>query len=164
MNLFAETLASPPTRSAPLTGPGEIVGTLQYMAPEQLQGQPADARSDIFAFGCVLYELLSGTHAFDGASAASVIAAILEREPAPLQQHPPLDRVIATCLAKDPDARFQNARDLKLALKWAVEPTATAAAATSCSSGPIPGGLLARSTGGAGSARTRGPRGRASSA
>jgi predicted Ser/Thr protein kinase len=111
---------------AALTQQGQIAGTLQYMAPEQLQGQPADARSDIFAFGCVLYELLSGTRAFDGSSQASVIAAILERDPTPLQQHPPLDRVIATCLAKDPDARFQNARDVKHNLHWAMEPVAGA--------------------------------------
>jgi hypothetical protein len=108
-----------------LTTQGQIVGTLQYMAPEQLQSQPADARSDIFAFGCVLYEMLSGKRAFEGASPASVIAAILEREPAPLELHAPLDRVIATCLDKDPDARFQNARDLKRALTWAMEPAST---------------------------------------
>ena len=67
-----------------LTGQGQILGTLQYMSPEQLQGKPTDARSDIFAFGCVLYEMLTGKRAFEGESAASVIAAILEREPAPL--------------------------------------------------------------------------------
>jgi serine/threonine protein kinase len=111
-----------PTMLAPMvTAEGQIVGTLQYMAPEQLQGQMVDARSDIFAFGCVLYELLSGQRAFDGSSQASVIAAILERQPAPLQLHPPLDRVIAACLAKDPDVRFQTARDLKRALTWAME-------------------------------------------
>jgi hypothetical protein len=122
--------AAETTLSPIVTAEGQIVGTLQYMAPEQLQGQPADARSDIFAFGCVLYELLSGTRAFDGASAASVIAAILERQPVPIEQHPPLDRIIATCLAKDPDARFQNARDLKRALMWAMEPVAGSVAAS----------------------------------
>src|SRR5712692_5508310 len=81
-----------------LTNQGQIVGTLQYMSPEQLQGKEADARSDLFAFGCVLYEMLSGKRAFDGASSASVIAAILEREPVPLTNNPndaarPLDRV-----------------------------------------------------------------------
>ena len=95
--------------------------TLQYMAPEQLQGKEVDARSDIFSFGCVLYEMLSGVRAFGGSSAASVIAAILEREPEPLKTAPPLDRVIRTCLAKDPDGRFQNARDLKRDLLWAIE-------------------------------------------
>jgi eukaryotic-like serine/threonine-protein kinase len=106
---------------ASITMAGQITGTLQYMSPEQLQGKEADARSDIFAFGCVLYEMLSGAKAFAGSSAASVIAAILERQPEPLKTTPPLDRVIRTCLAKDPDERFQNARDLKTALLWAME-------------------------------------------
>ena len=82
-----------------MTVEGQIAGTLQYMAPEVLQGKDADARSDIFGFGCVLYEMLSGARAFKGSSAASVIAAILEREPEPLKTTPPLDRVIRTCLA-----------------------------------------------------------------
>jgi serine/threonine protein kinase/dipeptidyl aminopeptidase/acylaminoacyl peptidase len=104
-----------------LTQQGQIAGTLQYMSPEQLQGKEADARSDLFSFGCVLYEMLTGKRAFEGQSAASVIAAILEREPAPLDLSPPLERVIRTCLAKDPDHRFQNALDLKRDLSWAVE-------------------------------------------
>ncbi len=110
--------------TAALTKKGEIVGTLQYMSPEQLQGNAADSRSDLFSFGCVLYELISGKRAFEGQSVASVIAAILEREPAPLKQTP-LERVIKRCLAKDPDQRFQNARDLKAALVWALEEPAT---------------------------------------
>jgi eukaryotic-like serine/threonine-protein kinase len=105
-----------------LTGQGQILGTLQYMSPEQLQSKDVDARSDLFSFGCVLYEMLTGKRAFEGASAASVIAAILEREPAPLNLAPPLERVIRTCLAKDPEQRFQTALDLKRALKWAIEP------------------------------------------
>jgi Tol biopolymer transport system component/predicted Ser/Thr protein kinase len=105
-----------------LTDQGQIIGTLQYMSPEQLQGKEADARSDLFAFGCVLYEMLTGKRAFQGQSAASVIAAILEREPAPLNLSPPLERVIRTCLAKDPDERIQTARDVKKTLHWAVEP------------------------------------------
>jgi eukaryotic-like serine/threonine-protein kinase len=109
------------SRTTPLTGEGQILGTLQYMSPEQLQGKEADERSDLFSFGCVLYEMLSGQHAFAGASTASVIAAILEREPVPLDTTPPLDRVIRTCLAKDPDNRIQTARDVKTALGWAVE-------------------------------------------
>jgi predicted Ser/Thr protein kinase len=109
------------TLTAGLTGKGQIVGTLQYMSPEQLQGKEADARSDLFSFGCVLYEMLSGKRAFEGQSAASVIAAILEREPAALNLTPPLERVIRTCLAKDPDLRFQNALDLKRNLTWALE-------------------------------------------
>jgi serine/threonine protein kinase len=112
---------------AALSVEGQIAGTLQYMAPEQLQGKEVDARSDIFSFGCVLYEMLSGVRAFGGSSAASVIAGILEREPEPLKTTPPLDRVIRTCLAKDPDERFQTARDLKRNLLWAMETTTTAA-------------------------------------
>src|SRR6266849_1077757 len=109
-----------------LTDQGQIVGTLQYMSPEQLQGKEADPRSDLFACGCVLYEMLSGKRAFDGASSASVIAAILEREPAPLARNPsdatrPLDRLVKRVLAKDPDQRFQTARDLKAALSWVLD-------------------------------------------
>ncbi len=114
------------TLTEALTAKGQIAGTLQYMAPEQLQGKEADARSDLFAFGCVLYEMLSGKRAFDGETAASVIGAILHREPAPLDVHPPLGRVIRTCLAKDPDQRFQSAPDLKRALEWASEPAVAA--------------------------------------
>ncbi len=80
-----------------------------------------DARSDLFSFGCVLYEMLTGKRAFEGQSPASVIAAILEREPAPLEVARPLDRVVRRSLAKDPDQRFQTARDLKAALAWALE-------------------------------------------
>ena len=104
-----------------LTGQGQILGTLQYMSPEQLQGKEVDARSDLFSFGCVLYEMLTGKRAFEGQSAASVIAAILEREPAPLEVARPLERVIRRSLAKDPDLRFQTARDLKAAMNWALE-------------------------------------------
>jgi serine/threonine protein kinase len=104
-----------------LTEQGQIAGTLQYMSPEQLQGKDVDARSDLFSFGCVLYEMLSGKRAFQGQSAASVIGAILERDPAPINVPPPLDRVLRRCLAKDPDQRFQNALDLKTALTWAAE-------------------------------------------
>jgi predicted Ser/Thr protein kinase len=104
-----------------ITQEGQVTGTLQYMPPEQLEGKGADARSDLFAFGCVLYEMLSGTRAFVGSSAASVIAAVLQSEPEPLKSAPALDRVIRTCLAKDPDQRFQNAQDLKTALLWAME-------------------------------------------
>jgi Tol biopolymer transport system component len=109
------------TLTAALTSKGQILGTLQYMSPEQLHGNEADARSDLFSFGCVLYEMLTDKRAFEGESAASVIAAILEREPAPLDLSPPLERVIRKCLAKDPDHRFQNALDLKTALIWAAE-------------------------------------------
>jgi serine/threonine-protein kinase len=127
-----------------LTDQGQIVGTLQYMSPEQLQGKEIDARSDLFSFGCVLYELLTGKRAFDGTSAASVIAAILEREPAPLEVARPLDRVVRRSLAKDPDQRFQTARDLKAALSWALEHQPQVATAPSRSRlGWVAAGLLA---------------------
>ncbi|HEY6989275.1 MAG TPA: protein kinase, partial [Bryobacteraceae bacterium] len=104
-----------------LTQEAQITGTLEYMAPEQLQGREADARSDIFSFGCVLYEMLSGVRAFSASSPAGVIAAILEREPEPLPIAPALDRVLRACLAKDPERRFQTAIDLKRNLMWAME-------------------------------------------
>lgn len=103
------------------TSKGEIVGTLQYMSPEQLQSKPVDARSDLFSFGCVLYELLTGRQAFFGESTASVIASILEREPPPANLPAPLERILKTCLEKDPENRFQNALDLKRDLHWALE-------------------------------------------
>jgi Tol biopolymer transport system component/predicted Ser/Thr protein kinase len=112
-----ETLTRALTK--PLTQGGQILGTLQYMSPEQLQGKDADARADLFSFGCVLYEMLTGKRAFDGSSAASVIAAILER-PAPTVADvapPALDRVLKRCLEKDPDRRWQNALDLKSAME-----------------------------------------------
>ena len=102
------------------TGTREILGTIYYMAPEQLEGKPADARSDIFSFGLVLYEMLTGKRAFEGASPATIIAAIVER-PAPSissMATPALDRLLQRCLAKDPDDRWQSARDLKAELAW----------------------------------------------
>jgi serine/threonine protein kinase/Tol biopolymer transport system component len=115
--------------SKPLTRDGQILGTLQYMSPEQLQGREADASSDLFSFGCVLYEMLTAKRAFDGQSAASVIAAILERPAPSVSSVAPaaLDRV-QRCLAKDPDQRFQNALDLKAALEWAMLPLGESAA------------------------------------
>ncbi len=93
------------------------------MAPEQIEGGTIDARTDIFSFGVLLYEMVSGKKAFEGDSAASLIAAILEREPPRLSAvqplaPPALDRIVATCLAKDPDERWQSARDLMRALQW----------------------------------------------
>jgi Tol biopolymer transport system component len=111
------------TMSRPLTGQGTIVGTLQYMSPEQLEGRQVDARTDIFALGSILYEMLTGHRAFEAASQAGVMAAILEKEPPPLSSAQPLtppglDRVVQRCLAKDPDARWQSASDLAAALSW----------------------------------------------
>jgi serine/threonine protein kinase len=95
-----------PTETTPLTAEGTILGTMQYMAPEQLEGHEADARTDIFALGAVLYEMATGRRAFEGKSRASLIAAILERDPPPVSTlkpltTPALDHVVRTCLAKD---------------------------------------------------------------
>jgi Tol biopolymer transport system component/tRNA A-37 threonylcarbamoyl transferase component Bud32 len=124
------TSASDETVTQAITQEGAILGTLQYMAPEQLQGKGTDARSDLFSFGCVLYEMLTGKRAFEGEGVPSVIAAVLEREPAPLEVSPPLARVVKSCLAKDPDQRIQTARDVKTALEWAMEPQAASAPRT----------------------------------
>ena len=109
-----------------LTGEGTIVGTFQYMAPEQLEGKEADARTDIFAFGELLHEMVTGKPAFSGKSRASLIAAILTAEPPPITQLQPLtpsalERVVKKCLAKDPDERWQSASDLATELKWLAE-------------------------------------------
>ena len=106
------------TRAQPLTGEHMILGTVQYMSPEQAQGRPADTRSDLFSFGLVLYEMLTGRRAFDGDNPTSVIAAILEREaPSVAAVAPwPVDRVLQKCLAKDPGERWQAARDVRHAL------------------------------------------------
>ncbi|HKR65850.1 MAG TPA: protein kinase [Thermoanaerobaculia bacterium] len=110
------------TQQKPLTAEGTIVGTLQYMAPEQLEGADADARTDIFAFGAVLYEMVTGKRAFDGRTKTSVIAAIIDRDPQPVSALQsaaprPLDRVVSVCLRKNPDERWQSAYDLKLELE-----------------------------------------------
>ena len=108
------------TLTKPLTGEGTILGTVPYMSPEQLQGQEADARSDIFALGCVLHEMLTGKRAFDGKSQVSIMAAILEHEPAPLAGPVVpawLDRIIRRCLRKNPDQRWQSAGDIAIELR-----------------------------------------------
>ena len=102
---------------APATTPGAVMGTVPYMAPEQLEGKPTDARTDLFAFGCVLYEMLTARRAFGGDSQASVISAIMSSEPPPLSALQPLtphalDRLVRRCLAKDPDDRWQDAADV----------------------------------------------------
>ena len=119
----AMTMTSPSPDYLPLTRQGTLVGTVQYMSPEQIQGSEADARSDIFAFGAVLYEMATNKRPFEGKSQIKVASAILEDEPQPvsavLKTSPPaLDRLVRTCLAKSPDERFQSALDVKLELKW----------------------------------------------
>jgi serine/threonine protein kinase len=117
-------LASLTSAASQLTQKGSIVGTFQYMAPEVLQGAEADARSDLFSFGCVLYEMITGRRAFEGKSQLSVFTAILEKEPEPIGvtrplTPPMLDRVICACLAKDPADRIQTAHDVAMNLRWA---------------------------------------------
>jgi serine/threonine protein kinase len=108
------------------TAAGTILGTLQYMAPEQLEGRPADARADLFAFGAVVYEMITGRKAFEGSTQAAVIAAILKDQPRPIAEVVPaapagLSRVIETCLTKSPDERWQSAADLQHALALVAE-------------------------------------------
>jgi serine/threonine protein kinase len=117
---------SGPSADQPLTARGMVVGTFQYISPEQLEGKDADARSDIFALGAVLYEMATGRRAFTGKSQASIVAAILASEPQPISavqpmSPPALDRVVKACLEKDPDERFQTAHDMKLQLNWVAE-------------------------------------------
>jgi serine/threonine protein kinase len=111
-----------PTQASPITREGSLLGTLQYMAPEQLEGKEADARTDVFAFGAVLYEMATGKKAFSGASQASLIGSILRDEPRSISEVAPLtpaslDRLVRICLAKDPDDRWQTARDVDLQLR-----------------------------------------------
>ncbi len=127
------SLTALPTQHA-LTQEGTILGTFQYMAPEQLEGREADARTDIFAFGCVLYEMATGKKAFSGATQASLISSILRDEPQPISQVQPMsppafDHVVKKSLAKDPEDRWQNAADLGGELKWIAESGSQAGAA-----------------------------------
>jgi eukaryotic-like serine/threonine-protein kinase len=118
------------SQATPLTQQGTIVGTFQYMAPEQVEGKEADVRSDIFSLGAVLYEMVSGKRAFEGKTLVSVAASILEKEPEPIRTlqpltPPALERAIRKCLAKDPDERWQSAGDLASELKWIAEGSAS---------------------------------------
>jgi len=114
------------TITKPLTSTGTLLGTFQYMSPEQLEGREADARTDIFAFGAVLYEMATGKRAFEGKSQASLISSIMSSQPAPISQiqpmtPPALDRLVRKCLAKEPDDRWQSAADVADELKWIAE-------------------------------------------
>ena len=119
-------MTSSPTVVGPLTAEGTIIGTFQYMAPEQLEGQEADTRADLWALGCVLYEMATGKRAFEGKSQASLITSIMGSQPAAISQLAPLtpaalDRLVQACLAKDPADRIQSAHDVKLQLVWMAE-------------------------------------------
>ena len=133
------------TAAAPLTGVGMLLGTMPYMSPEQLEGKDVDARSDIFALGSVIYEMATGRRAFDGTSQATLIAAILDRQPAPISEVQPLapaglDRIVRTCLEKDPDDRWQHASDIARQLRWLTPESDSArqAAAAILPAGPAP--------------------------
>jgi Tol biopolymer transport system component len=117
--------------TAPVTERGTILGTLQYISPEQLEGSDADARSDIWALGCVVYEMVTGKRMFEGTSQASIIAGILGREPAPISESQPLvppllDHIVSRCVRKHPDDRWQTASDVLAELKWAAQGSARA--------------------------------------
>jgi Tol biopolymer transport system component/predicted Ser/Thr protein kinase len=123
---MATALSEMTTHARKLTAEGTIIGTLQYMAPEQLEGQEADARTDIFGLGEVIHEMATGKPAFSGKTKASLIASILSSEPPPISTvqpmtPPALDRIVKRCLAKDPDERWQSASDLAAELRWIAE-------------------------------------------
>jgi len=132
MSLTAAVTRTSP--ASPITQAGTIVGTFQYMAPEQLEGREADARSDIFALGTVLYEMATGKRPFEGKSQISVMSAILEKEPEPISAvkpatPPAFEHLVARALAKDPDERWQTAADVKSELKWISQTSSTTRAA-----------------------------------
>ncbi|HXV68171.1 MAG TPA: protein kinase [Nitrospira sp.] len=130
------SLSQGPTVDKPLTAEGTIVGTLQYMAPEQLEGKDADAHTDVFAFGSIVYEMVTGKKAFEGKSHASLIGAILKDDPAPMSElqtmtPPVLDHIVRTCLAKDPADRWQTAHDIVKQLEWIASSPPSSAGAPS---------------------------------
>jgi Tol biopolymer transport system component len=138
----AETVAGAATGSLaePITASGTVVGTVQYMSPEQIHGREADARSDLFAFGATLYEMLTGSRAFVGDSQLAVVHAILEKYPEPLTElqpltPPALERVVIRCLTKDPENRWQNTSDLASELRWIAEAGGKPTAASSEAAG-----------------------------
>jgi len=147
----SSSLTATPTATSPLTQQGTVLGTIGYMSPEQLEGREADARTDIFALGAVLYEMVTGRRAFDGVTQASVIASILKDDPRSMVTlqpvtPPALERLVRTCLAKDPEARWQSAGDLKRQLQWFLEEGRT-------STGSFDSASVRDSTGGGGIGR-----------
>src|SRR5712692_2830702 len=123
---MADALTEMTAEMGKLTTEGMLVGTFQYMAPEQWEGKDADRRTDIFAFGAVLFEMATGQPAFTAKSRASLIASILTAEPPTISSLQPmsppiLDRVVRKCLEKDPDERWQSAKDLNTELRWILE-------------------------------------------
>ena len=135
-------LTQHPTVASPLTAEGAIVGTFQYMSPEQLEGREADSRSDLWALGCVLYEMATGRRAFEGRSQASLITAIMGSQPAPLaalapMSPPALERVVSALLSKDADDRIQTAHDVKLQLGWISEPGSQLGSASAVAGLPV---------------------------
>lgn len=138
---------SEPGPGSPLSTAGAMIGTLHYMSPEQVEGKKADARSDLFALGVVLYEMVTGKRPFDGKSQASVISAILEKDPEPLSAIQPLsppafEHVVTTCLAKNPEDRFQAAHDVKLELRWIAEGTSGLVAKTEPQASKMPAKIV----------------------
>jgi Tol biopolymer transport system component len=129
----AAATMSGPSPLSPLTTAGSIVGTIQYMSPEQIEGKEADARSDIFAFGAVLYEMVAGKRPFSGKSQISLASSILESDPEPVsavkpQTPPAFEHVVTTCLQKNPEERYLAAHDVKLELQWIASDRSAAAA------------------------------------
>ncbi len=145
----AVAFSGTPTQSSPLTAEGAIVGTFQYMSPEQLEGKEADARSYIFSFGAVLYEMTTAKMAFPGKSQYSVASAILEKDPEPItalqpMTPPALERLVKRCLAKDPEDRWQTARDLAVELKWISEAGSQAGHAPYGAMAGVPAPIVSR--------------------
>ena len=145
----AASLTSTPTEHTPLTAEGLIVGTLQYMAPEQVEGRAADARTDLWALGAILYEMLTGKRAFAGDSAASLIGNIMHAEPPALATLQPLtppavDRLVRKCLAKDPDGRWQSASDVADEARWIAHGSGAAAPISAVAVPGVPAGRLRR--------------------
>src|SRR6202142_249809 len=135
-------LSQLPTMQNAITSEGTILGTLQYMAPEQVEAKEGDARTDIFAFGAVIYEMATGKKSFEGKTSASVMAKILEVDPPSISSLQPmtpvqLDRVVKTCMAKDPDERWQTASDLCRELKWISDGGSQGGIPVTAAAGPV---------------------------